>query len=117
MRSNDDETTLRKLLATLQLFRDINDRIPLSTVIAFLLVAIAPGRSLGDYAKLGGFPYSVTRLFQDLGDENRWKEPGLKLIESIRDGTVIRSRLSPTGGALVDRICGAFRCDNGVACP
>jgi hypothetical protein len=108
MQSTDEKTTLRNLLNALQMFRDLNDRIPLSTVIAFLHVAICEGKSLGDYAKAGGFAHSVTRLFQDLGTENRQKKEGLRLIESSRDGTVIRSRLSPTGRALASQIARAL---------
>ena len=103
--SDDERRSLRNLMAALQPFRDLSERLPLSIVMAFLGVALNEGRSLGEYAADAGFSLSVaSRLFADLGSVNRWGEPGFGLIEVRPDGRSTTTKLTHVGSAMVGRI-------------
>ena len=100
---------MKRLLTALRPFRDLNARLPLSLVTAFIGVAIKENQTLADYAKDGGFSLSVaSRLFQDLGDVNRWGEPGFGLIDTRPDGRATTTKLTPVGHAMVGRIVRAL---------
>jgi hypothetical protein len=117
--SDDERISLRNLMAALQPFRELSERLPLSMVMAFLGVALKEGRSLAEYAADAGFSLSVaSRLFADLGGVNRWGEVGFGLIDTRPDGRSTTTKLTPIGSAMVGRIIrsmeciGARRCDD-----
>jgi hypothetical protein len=66
-----------------------------------------------EYANAAGFKNAVTsKLFQDIGVENRDGKPGFRLIESRPDysnGRAMRSRLSKIGTALEMKIIRALK--------
>jgi hypothetical protein len=106
--SENDKATLKNLAAALQPFRVLSERLPLSLVMAFLTVAAKEDRCLSDYAGDIGASVSVaSRLFADLGNENRWKEPGFGLIAShpdLMDARIVRARRTPARRAMAGKI-------------
>jgi hypothetical protein len=119
--SEDEKTTLKNLMAALKPFRDLSERLPLSTVTAFIGVALKENRTMGEYAVDGGFALSiVSRLHADLGDVNRWGDPGYGLVESrvdLLDSRIRRTKLTPVGHALVGLIVRALERGPNVYAP
>lgn len=73
--------------------------------LSFLTVALFPERSLREYQDLREMSQStISRHLLDLGELNRKRQPGLRLVEQHPDLTDRRKnvyRLTPKGRALV----------------
>lgn len=102
--------TLGKLIRVLTIFRDLDNTMPLSEVLAFLIVVQDDSNiTLDELGKrIGTSQGTAARLIQALGTKDRHKEPGLELLSSITDPTNyaknIRS-LTGKGDRLVNNIC------------
>lgn len=82
--TNDEQLLqIRRLLRICGLFLDLNGRMSMRALQAFLLIAQRPGQSVGDYARQGGLNTSTTsRLMADIGETDRWGHAGCGLIRS-----------------------------------
>ena len=85
---------------------------PLQYVTAFLLVATEEHLNVTEYAKRAGTSQSLmTRHLMDLGEVNRYHEPGFGLLEAYDDLMDRRNRLmrlSAKGKHVVWVMCEAF---------
>jgi hypothetical protein len=111
--SGEDGHDLRRLLAALEPFRELDESIPLGQIVAYLLVATEEGLSVNEYGQRGGFAQSVaSRHPSDIGEYNRYHKPGHQLIKGTPDLMNRRRRihtLTPMGTALGHRILRALR--------
>jgi DNA-binding MarR family transcriptional regulator len=109
---DDEKAVLVGLLKALKPFHELNKRMPLQYVTAFLSVAIKEGQNVSEYAKIVGTSQSLmTRHLADIGEINRYHEPGYGLVEAkddVMDRRNRRNRLSAKGQRLVDRLLGAL---------
>lgn len=96
---------LQEMIQFLDVFRQINDTVPLQVVITFLHVAAFPGSSMKEIAALTFRTESTTsRHLLDLGERNRFKEPGYDLVRHEKDNNDLRRnyyKLTPKGQRLV----------------
>lgn len=89
--SAEEKAELRRLLATLETFRNLRSTMPLQYVITFLLVCLDEGKGVTEYAKDAGVSQSVmTRHLEDIGDRNRHKMEGFGLITQRNDPLNLR---------------------------
>ena len=103
--SIDGEVRLREALKHLH---TANDNFTVGIAISFLTVAMFEGRSAREYAEMLGLgTSSMSRHLLDLGDINRKREPGMRLIEQRPDPMDRRKnvyRLTAKGRALIAKI-------------
>jgi DNA-binding MarR family transcriptional regulator len=108
----DQVATLKKLLKALTPFIDLRDTMPLQLVRAFTLVATEEGRNVTWYAdKAGISPSLMTRHLADIGETDRYHEPGFGLVEqfsNVRDKRERLMRLTPKGRGIAQKICNAL---------
>jgi DNA-binding MarR family transcriptional regulator len=109
---DDEKAVLIRLLKALKPFHELNPTMPLQYVTAFLHVAINEGQNVSEYArKLGTSQSLMTRHLADIGEINRYHEPGFGLVEArddVRDRRNRRNRLSAKGQRLVGQLLGAL---------
>lgn len=103
-----EATALKSLLAAIEPFRKLRPTMPLQYVVAFLLVAMEEGLSVGEYAERAGVSISVmSRHLLDIGARNRHMEEGFGLIMSRPHPLELRKNeilLTPKGRALMHQI-------------
>lgn len=101
-----------RALAFCKEFHKVRPTMPLQYVTAFLLVAMNEGMSVQEYAELADVSQSVmTRCLLDMGERNRYKEPGFGLIMQRMDPMDMRRHqtfLTPQGRALWRRVLQTF---------
>jgi DNA-binding MarR family transcriptional regulator len=74
------------LLAALSRLQALNEDMTIAAAISFLAVAMSEGRSLTEYADMLERPHStMSRHLKDLGEFDRKRESGLRLIEQRTD--------------------------------
>jgi DNA-binding MarR family transcriptional regulator len=99
---------VRGLLRACELFLNLNGRIPLRCVQAFLLVAAKPGLSVGEYARQAGLSTStMSRNLLDIGERNRDNEAGFGLVAGRDNPNNRREKefsLTPVGTALLNKV-------------
>ena len=105
MRTNGSQkVTEQRVLKVFNELRKIRATIPLQYAYTFILVAENEGQSVQFYANLADVSQSVmTRNLLDLGERNRYKEPGFGLVMSRMDPLNMRRHqtfLTPKGHAL-----------------
>jgi DNA-binding MarR family transcriptional regulator len=109
---DDEKAALASLLKALKPFRELNSTMPLQYVTAFLSVANKEGQNVTAYAKLVGTSQSLmTRHLADLGEINRYHEPGYGLVEAKTDTMDRRNKLiylTAKGQRLVGQLIGAL---------
>jgi DNA-binding MarR family transcriptional regulator len=109
----DDRSTLKSYLDFMREFWTIRPTMPLGHAYSFMLVALKEGRSVQEYAQLANVSQNVmTRILLDLGERNRYKEPGYGLVMRRINPIDMRQHqtfLTPDGQALVQRLEMAMR--------
>ena len=109
---DDEKATSIKMRQAVELFFELNTTMPLQYVTAFLAVAGNEGLTVTEYAKkLGISPSLMTRHMADIGERNRYHEPGYGLVEAYgeaKDRRTKRSRLTAKGQHLVGRLSDAL---------
>jgi DNA-binding MarR family transcriptional regulator len=110
---NDDEKETMKVLANaLKPFRLIRDTMSIQSIELFLAVAIKEDRTINELASATGVaPPMVSRLASDMGDVNRYHQPGYDLVDTrpdIMDRRYNRTRLTPKGKALAGQVLKAM---------
>jgi len=81
-----DPFPVNRMVSYLDVFREVNDIIPLQVIITFLVVAANPGISMTKVSDVIGRSMSTTsRHLLDLGDLNRFRKPGYRLINVVKD--------------------------------
>lgn len=109
----EDRRHLDKVSGLFQAFRALDPTMPLQLAYTFILCAIYEGESIGDIARRAGFATSTTsRHILDLGEFNRQKGPGYKLVETKIDPMELRKKsvhLTPKGRALLNQILSTMR--------
>jgi DNA-binding MarR family transcriptional regulator len=87
---------------------EVRHDLPQQMTLMFLLIASYPGRSVKEYAQLGGVSTSVaSRHILDLGDRNRRMGPGFGLVMAKPSPMELRRHevyLTPKGEALITRM-------------
>ena len=110
--SDDEKAVLIGLLKALEPFHELNPTMPLQYVTAFLSVANKEGQNVSEYAKIVGTSQSLmTRHLADIGEINRYHEPGFGLVDAKTDPMDRRNqrnRLSAKGQHLVGQLVGAL---------
>jgi DNA-binding MarR family transcriptional regulator len=108
----DQVATLKNALKALTPSIDLRDTMPLQCVMAFMLVATEEGLNISTYAKRAGISGSLmARHLEDLGDLNRYRQPGFGLVEQFSDPMDRRNRLmrlTPKGRGIAQKICDAL---------
>ena len=108
-----DRKHLDKASGLFQAFRTLDDTMPLQIAYTVILCAIHEGESIGDIAKRAGFAGSTTsRHILDLGEYDRKKQPGYKLVETRLDPMELRRKtvhLTPKGRNLLNQIISTMR--------
>jgi DNA-binding MarR family transcriptional regulator len=106
--AKDEETTITNLLGAIEPFFALSGRLPARSVQAFLLVASHEGQSVEEYAKRARMSSStMSRNLADIGEYNRYNEPGFCLIDRRENPLNRRERefrLSEKGRVLARRI-------------
>jgi DNA-binding MarR family transcriptional regulator len=111
--TEDEKRLLRRLVAALRPFQELNERgVSLSIVLAFLSAATKDGLTLGEHAEsIGLKPSLASKVFADIGSVNRWHEEGFNLIQTTtnimdrRTGTI---NLTTIGQAIAGRVVKAL---------
>jgi DNA-binding MarR family transcriptional regulator len=86
--------SIRRFQATLAIFQELRNDMPVSAVATFLMVYQNEGRSLAEYCRLNGDnPQTLNRLLLDLTDRNRWGGEGHMLLRQENDKADARLRL------------------------
>lgn len=79
---SEERQALQRLYDGLSEVREISQHMPVSQLMALLLVALHEGKSLGDLARLDGANLAtLSRRMLDLGVRNRRMEPGYMLVD------------------------------------
>jgi DNA-binding MarR family transcriptional regulator len=77
---------LSNIRTVVEIFSSISDALPISHVLAFLMIVMFPGRTVGEYARLlGSSPGPASRRISNLGEFMRDMSPGFGLVETQRD--------------------------------
>lgn len=104
----EDKRHLDKVSGLFQAFRALDPTMPLQLAYTFILCATYEGESIGDIARRAGFATSTTsRHILDLGEFDRMKRPGYKLIETKIDPMELRRKtvhLTPKGKNLLNQL-------------
>lgn len=109
---------VRKAIQLLEVFRSIDENIPIGEVISFLLIAQGEtndgeGLTITELGKAGGFSLSsASRYMQSLNMKNRHGRQGHELINDPRDPNDERRKIlqvTPKGRRIVGLINTAFR--------
>jgi len=104
----EDKRHLDKVSGLLQAFRALDPTMPLQLAYTFILCATYEGESIGGIARRAGFATSTTsRHILDLGEFDRMKRPGYKLIETKIDPMELRRKtvhLTPKGKNLLNQL-------------
>lgn len=89
--SDDDHRRLSRLIAIIQVLREVSPTLPLSYAQAFLYVAMNPGHGPVTYAQALGVVQPVaSRTLLEIGKKTRTGGPGLGLVDSQPDDTDLR---------------------------
>lgn len=108
-----DRKHLDKANNLFQAFRTLDSTMPLQIAYTFILCAAHEGESIGDIARRAGFAVSTTsRHILDLGEFDRFKRPGYKLVETRMDPMELRRKtvhLTPKGKNLLNQIISTMR--------
>jgi DNA-binding MarR family transcriptional regulator len=109
---DEEKARIDAALAILEPFLEIRPTMPLQYVVAFLHVAREEGLGVKEYAERTDCGVSVmSRHLQDIGDRDRYKEPGFGLITQRQDPMNLRTHqamLTPLGRTLAHRIARVF---------
>ncbi len=105
--SADDAATLRRLVALIDAFRQIEPSMPTSYIAGFLAVATEPGMGATFYArKLGVIVPVASRILLEMGKKTRTGGPGHELVDSVQATDDLRQwnfYVTPRGRKLLDR--------------
>ena len=108
-----DRRHLDKVSGLFQAFRALDPTMPLQLAYTFILCCIYEGESIGDIARRAGFALSTTsRHILDLGEFDRKKSQGYKLVETRVDPMELRKKsihLTPKGRALLNQVINTMR--------
>jgi DNA-binding MarR family transcriptional regulator len=108
-----DRRHLDKVSGLFQAFRALDPTMPLQLAYTFILCCIYEGESIGDIARRAGFALSTTsRHILDLGEFDRKKSQGYKLVETRVDPMELRKKsihLTPKGRALLNQLINTMR--------
>ena len=108
-----DRRHLDKVSGLFQAFRALDPTMPLQLAYTFILCCIYEGESIGDIARRAGFALSTTsRHILDLGEFDRKKSQGYKLVETRIDPMELRKKsihLTPKGRALLNQLINTMR--------
>lgn len=108
-----DRRHLDKVSGLFQAFRALDPTMPLQLAYTFILCATYEGESIGEIARRAGFAVSTTsRHVLDLGEFDRMKKPGYKLVETRIDPMELRRKtihLTPKGRALLNQLINTVR--------
>lgn len=106
--STVDKGKLRRLLAIVELFRELDAEIKVRWFSELLQIAIEPGDSVRGYAKKLGIHFNSASIdLLALGPMARTRQPGLGLIEkqiSIDDLRRQEIKLTPKGRTLINEM-------------
>jgi hypothetical protein len=92
--TEDEKWLLRELLHCLDVFADVKPTFQLQAMRAFLLVAIEEGLGATEYSRKAGLPQSVmSRHLLDIGERDRYMEPGLGLVDDKVDPMELRKHI------------------------
>jgi hypothetical protein len=79
--SDESKAALRVLSETVAHFMEIRATMPMQYVMAYLHVALNPGLTVNDYARMAHVRSNLmSRYLKDLGKTNRYGEPGFDLV-------------------------------------
>jgi DNA-binding MarR family transcriptional regulator len=111
---DEQKRTLRKLDRVLMQFRTaIDPNVPAQLAQTFVAVALNEGASLTEIANVVGTALSTaSRHLADLGDRNRKKESGYKLVHREQDAMELRKNiytLTPKGRLLAEALAHAMK--------
>ncbi len=108
----DEALKIERLINAMEVFREYDTAFPMSYAVAFLMVALKPGKGSSDYARDLGLAQAVTsRLMLEIGKKSRHGGEGLGLIDSLPDPNDLRARknfLTPKGKTLYRKILAAL---------
>lgn len=106
--TDQERRTGLRLMAALECFKELRHTMPLQYVLAYLLVALDEGKSVGEYAvKAGVSPSVMSRHIMDIGMRNRNMEAGFELVMTKPNLTNLREHsvwLTDKGRALYHKI-------------
>jgi DNA-binding MarR family transcriptional regulator len=110
--SAEQQSVMKNMLDALKPFKKEREAMPLQYVQMFLLVAAEENLNVSTYAKRAGIDQSLaTRHLADIGEVNRYHEPGFGLVEAYDDLMDRRNRLirlSAKGKGVAQVMCDAF---------
>ena len=110
---NDEAIKVERLLRALEVFREeVDGALPASYMMAFLMVALNPGKGTGDYGKAMGVSQPViSRILLEIGPKSRTGQPGQGLVDSALNPTDYRYKqtyLTPKGRVLLRKLMNAM---------
>lgn len=109
----EEQRALDRAAVILSAFSEVQATMPIQVAQTFLMVANNEGCSLTDIYKQTGWALStISRHLLDLGERDRYKNPGLHLIESRRDPMELRKNvytLTPRGKKLAQKLISLVR--------
>lgn len=107
---------IRRAIALIDAFRQVEPSMPLSYAAAFLAVANEPGHGVTHYAKdLGVITPVASRIMLEIGKKARTGGPGYGLIDSQQSTTDLRAwsfYLTPLGAKLLQRVLAVLERNN-----
>lgn len=103
--SEEERKRLRKVKRVIELFRQLEGRMPSSYIDAFLAVALEPGKGPTAYAKdINSIQPITSRVLLEIGPKARTKENALELVDRQQSPTSFRDQeyfLTPRGRKLM----------------
>jgi DNA-binding MarR family transcriptional regulator len=109
---DEEKRSVKSLIMAIEAFRDMRHDMPLQYVHTFLLVAEEEGLGVTEYAERAGVSQSVmSRHLLDIGDRDRYREPGFGLVHKRQDPMELRKQrvfLTDKGRAIARRILRAW---------
>ena len=109
---DDEKETLKVLAAALKPFRVIRDTMSIQSIELFGAIAIKEDCTINELANATGVAVPmVSRQPADMGDVNRYHQPGFDLVDTrpdVMDRRFNRTRLTQKGKALAGQVLKAM---------
>ena len=103
--SNEDRRTLMNIRDIIDIFLELDRKMPLIYVRTFIEVALNPGKGSTAYGSaIGTGQPQMSRLLLEIGPQARFREHGLKLIDQMTSPDSAREKqayLTPAGMTLM----------------
>jgi DNA-binding MarR family transcriptional regulator len=111
--SDEERRHIESMVQVVDVFAELDKDMPLQMVRAFLLVVLHEGKGPNELARKAGLESGVmSRHLSDLGEINRYKQPGHMVVDQrtdIMDRRYRKMFLTRKGAGVLHRLLSVWR--------